>query len=96
MAKTTTTDIWISGTEAPEPADWMVAGTDEGAQEMVRHETEERDREQRGSRVMDDWVVDDTIDDDERMIVNMGHQHTSTHGVLRITIELEGEIVRRV
>ncbi|MCY3538452.1 MAG: NADH dehydrogenase (quinone) subunit D [bacterium] len=96
MAKTTTTDIWISGTEAPEPADWMVAGTDEGAQEMVRHETEERDREQRGSRVMDDWVVDDTIDDDERMIVNMGPQHPSTHGVLRLNIELEGEIVRRV
>ena len=29
--------------------------------------------------------------DDERMIINMGPQHPSTHGVLRVTMELEGE-----
>ena len=93
---TATTDIWVSGTEAPEVSEWMVAGTDEGAQEMERDETAERSVEQRGSRVVDDWVVDDSVDDDERMIVNMGPQHPSTHGVLRLNIELEGEIVRRV
>ncbi len=93
---TSTTDIWVSGTEAPEVSEWMVSGTDEGAQEMERHETTERSVEQRGSRVVDDWVVDDTVDDEERMIVNMGPQHPSTHGVLRLNIELEGEIVRRV
>ena len=93
---TSTTDIWVSGTEAPEVSEWMVAGTDEGAQEMERDETAERSVEQRGSRVVDDWVVDDTVDADERMIVNMGPQHPSTHGVLRLNIELEGEIVRRV
>ncbi|MCY4620829.1 MAG: NADH dehydrogenase (quinone) subunit D [bacterium] len=93
---TSTTDIWVSGTETPEVSEWMVSGTDEGAQEMERHETTERSVEQRGSRVVDDWVVDDTVDDEERMIVNMGPQHPSTHGVLRLNIELEGEIVRRV
>ncbi|NOX28593.1 MAG: NADH-quinone oxidoreductase subunit D [Actinobacteria bacterium] len=33
--------------------------------------------------------------DDERMIINMGPQHPSTHGVLRITMELKGEVVMR-
>ena len=91
-----TTDIWVSGTEVPEVPEWMVAGTDEGAQEMNRDETLDRVVEQRGSRVVDDWVVDDAVADDERMIVNMGPQHPSTHGVLRLNLELEGEIVRRI
>ncbi|MBI2705834.1 MAG: NADH-quinone oxidoreductase subunit D [Actinobacteria bacterium] len=33
---------------------------------------------------------------DERMIMNMGPQHPSTHGVLRLMLELEGETVLRV
>ena len=33
--------------------------------------------------------------DDERMIINMGPQHPSTHGVLRVTMELDGETVLR-
>ncbi|MFN3219627.1 MAG: NADH-quinone oxidoreductase subunit D [Acidimicrobiales bacterium] len=33
--------------------------------------------------------------DDRRMIMNMGPQHPSTHGVLRLMLELEGETVRR-
>lgn len=90
---TTTTDLWVSGTEEPE---WIVAGTDEGAQVMERDESEGRAIEQRGTRVTDDFVIDDSVADDERMIVNMGPQHPSTHGVLRLNLELEGEIVRRV
>jgi NADH-quinone oxidoreductase subunit D len=31
--------------------------------------------------------------DDERMIINMGPQHPSTHGVLRLMMELSGETV---
>src|SRR6476469_10063701 len=30
---------------------------------------------------------------DERIVVNMGPQHPSTHGVLRLILELEGESV---
>ena len=38
------------------------------------------------------WRVDD-IDTDE-MILNMGPQHPSTHGVLRIELRTDGEVVR--
>ncbi|HSO49263.1 MAG TPA: NADH dehydrogenase (quinone) subunit D, partial [Acidimicrobiia bacterium] len=69
--------------------------TDEGAQEISEHESEARLDEQFGRVVDDDYVFDDGIDDDERMILNMGPQHPSTHGVLRLQIELEGEIIRR-
>ena len=30
---------------------------------------------------------------DERIVVNMGPQHPSTHGVLRLILEMEGESV---
>lgn len=32
--------------------------------------------------------------DDERIIVNMGPQHPSTHGVLRLILEIDGETVQ--
>ena len=34
-------------------------------------------------------------DDDQTMIINMGPQHPSTHGVLRLMLELQGEEVLR-
>jgi NADH-quinone oxidoreductase subunit D len=45
--------------------------------------------------VLDPEADDASFGDDERMIVNMGPQHPSTHGVLRIMLELEGETVLR-
>ena len=33
--------------------------------------------------------------DDQTMIINMGPQHPSTHGVLRLMLELDGETVLR-
>ena len=35
------------------------------------------------------------VSDDETMIINMGPQHPSTHGVLRLMLELDGEVVLR-
>ncbi len=85
-------DLWVAGTEEPP---WVLAATDEGAQEMTLEETDRRLQEQLGAVVSDDYVIADEASDEERMIVNMGPQHPSTHGVLRLQIELEGEIIRR-
>lgn len=44
-----------------------------------------------------DW--DEFIDDsegEERVVINLGPQHPSTHGVLRLVVELEGERVTQV
>ncbi len=87
-----TLDLWVSGTEESEI--WEDSSTDEGAQRMGWDESEAELREQLGTVIDDDYDLDG-LNDDERMIVNMGPQHPSTHGVLRLQIELEGEVVRR-
>jgi NADH-quinone oxidoreductase subunit D len=40
-------------------------------------------------------MADDEPSEDQTMILNMGPQHPSTHGVLRLMLELEGETVLR-
>jgi NADH-quinone oxidoreductase subunit D len=78
----------------------LVRETDEGEQELrARSATEVAEllREQgavlRVPHMPED--VDSQPTDDETMIINMGPQHPSTHGVLRLMIELEGEVVLR-
>ena len=39
--------------------------------------------------------IDEAPSDDQTMIINMGPQHPSTHGVLRLMLELSGEQVLR-
>ncbi|HEX7661300.1 MAG TPA: NADH-quinone oxidoreductase subunit D [Pseudonocardiaceae bacterium] len=70
-----------------------VAGQPEGAPE----EYAESRRTTEGvvhNVVGGDWdsVLDD-IGSDERIVMNLGPQHPSTHGVLRLVLELEGETV---
>jgi len=86
-------DVWLSGTE--EPA-WVSEATDEGAQEILPDQVDPARGIQRGTVVTDDYVEDDAADEDERQILNLGPQHPSTHGVLRLQLELEGETIRRV
>lgn len=45
---------------------------------------------------MEDIVKDTIIDEKEEYIINMGPQHPSTHGVLRLVVSLKGEIVKNV
>ena len=83
-------DIWVAGTEESQ-----FQPTDEGAQEFGTEESEHRLADQFGRVITDDYVFDDEVEEDERMVVNMGPQHPSTHGVLRLQLELEGEVIRR-
>ncbi|MDH4118588.1 MAG: hypothetical protein OEW30_14475, partial [Acidimicrobiia bacterium] len=92
---TETIDVWVAGTEEPARLEWETAATDEGAQKMAVEEPEARLREQLGNVIDDDYLFDEEAADDERMLVNMGPQHPSTHGVLRLQLELDGEIIRR-
>ena len=54
----------------------------------------EQDAAELGTRVDPDDDLPD-LADDETMIINMGPSHPSTHGVLRLMLELDGETVVR-
>ncbi len=76
--------------------------TDEGNQEMRPREVEggrEVLREQGAVLRLSEAEVADLADvepgPDETTIINMGPQHPSTHGVLRLMVELDGETVLR-
>lgn len=81
----------------------LAAETSEGAQELsLRGETA---TDALGVEVgavlrldgvtLDPRSVDYESADDETMIINMGPVHPSTHGVLRVMLELDGEFVLR-
>ncbi|HVM40320.1 MAG TPA: NADH dehydrogenase (quinone) subunit D [Acidimicrobiia bacterium] len=77
----------------PMEGERLEAFTDEGAQEMgVRPPGAMSPRQTATELVVtgQDWP-----ESEETMIVNMGPQHPSTHGVLRLMIELQGEVVLR-
>jgi NADH-quinone oxidoreductase subunit D len=89
--------------EAEEKA-YFVAETSEGAQELLPRGTTSASelRQEVGAvlRLPEGGYVDpNDIDlerrDDQTMIINMGPQHPSTHGVLRLMLELDGETVLR-
>ncbi|HTN81154.1 MAG TPA: NADH dehydrogenase (quinone) subunit D [Acidimicrobiales bacterium] len=76
--------------------------TDEGAQELPPRSTltaKELLREVgavlRISEAEANTLSSQEPSDDQTMIINMGPQHPSTHGVLRLMLELDGETVLR-
>lgn len=82
----------------------LQAETSEGRQEMAPRSAtppEELRREVGGFLRLAEGAVVDPVERDadvgegETMILNMGPQHPSTHGVLRMMMELEGETVLR-
>ena len=86
-------DIWVSGTEERLP---FGNATNEGAQELLPRDEDPAIAIQSGVAVDDDFLEEVVAIEEERQIINMGPQHPSTHGVLRLQLELEGETVRRV
>jgi NADH-quinone oxidoreductase subunit D len=94
------------GTDAPEPVEppGLLAETSEGIQELSRRsETDPNELRREVGAVLrlpegvavDPADIDVERTDDETMIINMGPQHPSTHGVLRLMLELDGETVLR-
>jgi NADH-quinone oxidoreductase subunit D len=91
-ARRRTHDLWLAGTESPGE---MGRFTSEGAQEMLVAETPSILAAQMGSLAGDDYTVGLAVGEGDTQIINMGPQHPATHGVLRLQLELEGEIIRR-
>jgi NADH-quinone oxidoreductase subunit D len=78
--------------------------TNEGGQEMAARErtaSPERSLEQGAVLRLPEGVgldpadIDVDLPEDETMILNLGPSHPSTHGVLRIMVELDGEVILR-
>jgi len=61
----------------------------------IRDQLRDRDVVLRMSETLGESAAAVIDPDDERMIINMGPQHPSTHGVLRLMMELQGETVVR-
>ena len=86
-----------------ERVELLTAETSEGPQELKRREfTEPNELGREVGSVLrldghsfDPNSVDYELRDDETMIINMGPSHPSTHGVLRLMLELDGEFVLR-
>ena len=79
---------------------WSTAETSEGSQELLPASSSAALERSVASvlRLPEGAVDSGQIDierTDETMIINMGPQHPSTHGVLRLMLELEGETVLR-
>jgi NADH-quinone oxidoreductase subunit D len=82
----------------------FVGETSEGAQELAPRDTTTAGelRQEVGAVLrlpeggyVDPGDIDVERRDDQTMVINMGPQHPSTHGVLRLMLELDGETVLR-
>ena len=82
----------------------FIGETSEGAQELAPRDTTTAGelRQEVGAVLrlpeggyVDPGDIDVERRDDRTMVINMGPQHPSTHGVLRLMLELDGETVLR-
>jgi NADH-quinone oxidoreductase subunit D len=101
----------VTGRRRHDDDEHLVSETSEGAQQMASYDrtaTEELLLEEGAVDLVEEGAIlrlpEGTLDqgdfnvehsDDDTMIINMGPQHPSTHGVLRLMMELEGETVLR-
>ena len=61
-----------------------------------RHETLERAEEERivGTAAIERTAAEDLEPEQELLTINMGPHHPATHGVLRLVVNLQGEVVK--
>ena len=86
----TTVEPRTSGIATSEGAQEMTTRSSAGAAELLR----ELGATLRMSEAEAANLVGEGPSEDQTMIINMGPQHPSTHGVLRLMLELQGEIGR--
>jgi NADH-quinone oxidoreductase subunit D len=91
VSDATAVDPLSSGIDTSEGAQEMGARGSAGAEELLR----ELGATLRLSEAEVAELVSEGPSEDQTMIINMGPQHPSTHGVLRLMLELEGETVLR-
>jgi len=64
--------------------------------ETGRHETLERAEDERlvGTAAIERTAAEDIEPEQELLTINMGPHHPATHGVLRVVVNLQGEVVK--
>ena len=89
----------------PQMEQMLLVKTGEGSQELEpRSRTSPQELKLESGAVLrlpegvnlDSGDVDIEVPEDESMILNLGPSHPSTHGVLRVMVEIDGETVLRV
>ncbi|MDW3216077.1 MAG: NADH dehydrogenase (quinone) subunit D [Ilumatobacteraceae bacterium] len=79
--------------QTSEGAQEMTARSEMGPRELLREVGSVLRMSEAEAALLGDLPEDP--DEDQTMIINMGPQHPSTHGVLRLMLELQGETVLR-
>ena len=74
----------VEGRELDATGQWATAGVDTGRQTIEAGDT--------GL----DQPRHAVVAEGDQMVLNLGPQHPSTHGVLRVLLELEGEVATKV
>jgi NADH-quinone oxidoreductase subunit D len=87
------TDIVETIREGNEPEQGLQRRSELSARELMRDIGAVLRMSEAEAAALADQEVDP--DSDQTMIINMGPQHPSTHGVLRLMLELQGETVLR-
>ena len=86
------TELRRAGADTGERSQELHDRDETGATELLRESGAVLRLSEKDAAALADSAVDL---DDQTMIINMGPQHPSTHGVLRLMLELQGETVLR-
>ncbi|MGA1745601.1 MAG: NADH-quinone oxidoreductase subunit D, partial [Ilumatobacteraceae bacterium] len=89
----TSTAITSAGAATSEGGQELQSRTDVSQKALMREAGAVLRMSESDAAAMADVATD--VGEDQSMIINMGPQHPSTHGVLRLMLELQGETVLR-